>query len=151
LIAGNLPNLSGRCSRQQTRCDARPPSLAVAPCESMRNCSHSLFSNRTKRTTYAQPFPGPSAKLQISAVGGTHPQWNRNGKELFYIAGDVQGRHPCGVVRDHLVEVPPSAQRQQYAVSLDGQRFLMNVPIESADVSPITVVLNWNPAAKKRC
>jgi len=43
----------------------------------------------------------------------------------------------------------PRQQRPQYAVSPDGQRFLINVPIESASVSPITVVLNWNPGAKK--
>jgi hypothetical protein len=33
--------------------------------------------------------------------------------------------------------------RQQYVVSSDGQRFLMNtVPEEAA--SPITLILNWN-------
>jgi len=61
----------------------------------------------------------------------------------------VKAGTPVELFATHLVEVPPSAQRQQYAVSPDGQRFLMNVPIESADISPITVVLNWNPGAKK--
>jgi serine/threonine protein kinase/Tol biopolymer transport system component len=114
---------------------------------------------------YVQPFPGPGAKLPVSNAGGTHPRWNRNGKELFYIAADsklmsvavetttdshtLKAGTPVELFATHLVEVPPSAQRQQYAVSPDGQRFLMNVPIESADISPITVVLNWNPGTKK--
>ena len=34
--------------------------------------------------------------------------------------------------------------RQQYDVSPDGQRFLMNTITEEA-ASPITVILNWKP------
>jgi hypothetical protein len=33
--------------------------------------------------------------------------------------------------------------RQQYVVSSDGQRFLMNTVSEEASASPITVILNW--------
>jgi Tol biopolymer transport system component len=114
---------------------------------------------------YVQPFSGSAGKSQVSNAGGTHPRWNKNGKELFYIAADgklmsvsveiaagsetFKARTPVELFATHLVEVPPSAQRQQYAVSPDGRRFLMNIPIESAEVSPITVVLNWNPGAKK--
>jgi len=36
---------------------------------------------------------------------------------------------------------------QQYDVSSDGQRFLMNTITEEA-ASPVTVVLNWKPPAK---
>jgi serine/threonine protein kinase len=114
---------------------------------------------------YVQRFPGPGYKWQVSNAGGTQPRWNRNGKELFYLAADgklmsvsvetttdsqtFKAGPPVELFATHIVEVTPSAQRQQYAVSPDGQRFLMNVPTESASVSPITVVLNWNPAAKK--
>jgi len=35
--------------------------------------------------------------------------------------------------------------RQQYMVSPDGQRFLMNNVAEEANTSPITVILNWKP------
>jgi Tol biopolymer transport system component len=113
---------------------------------------------------HVQPFPGPGGKSQVSNAGGTQPRWNRNGKELFYIAADgklmsvpvqttTNGQFKAGtpveLFATQLVEVVPSAQRHQYAVSPDGQRFLMNVPVESAGVSPITVVLNWNPHATK--
>jgi Tol biopolymer transport system component len=34
------------------------------------------------------PLSGPGAKLQISTVGGTHPRWRADGKEVFFIAPD---------------------------------------------------------------
>jgi hypothetical protein len=33
----------------------------------------------------------------------------------------------------------------QYAVSPDGNRFLMNAVTQEAHLSPITLVLNWKP------
>ena len=38
--------------------------------------------------------------------------------------------------------------RQQYDVALDGQRLLMNVPVDEAS-SALTLVLNWQAALKK--
>lgn len=38
--------------------------------------------------------------------------------------------------------------RSVYSVSQDGQRFLVNMPLEDAPpVVPITVILNWKPPA----
>jgi len=37
---------------------------------------------------YAQPFPGPGRKFQISGNGGAQPRWNKNGKEIFYVSLD---------------------------------------------------------------
>jgi serine/threonine protein kinase len=114
---------------------------------------------------YVQPFPGPGGKIQVSNEGGTQPRWNRNGKELFYLAADnklmsvsiettpdgktLRPAVPVPLFSTHIVEVPPATQRHQYAVSPDGQRFLINVPAESAAVSPITVVVNWHPGLRK--
>ena len=36
-----------------------------------------------------------------------------------------------------------------YAVASDGQRFLMNVPPDAGDVTPITVVVNWEAMLKQ--
>ena len=38
-----------------------------------------------------------------------------------------------------------SSPKQHYAVSHDGQRFLMLISPEDATPSPITVILNWKP------
>ena len=39
--------------------------------------------------------------------------------------------------------------RNQYAVTADGQRFLVNQGTSAAITSPITVVMNWAAALKK--
>jgi hypothetical protein len=36
--------------------------------------------------------------------------------------------------------------RTHYAVSADGQRFLVNTPTEDRTASPIAVVVNWSKA-----
>jgi serine/threonine-protein kinase len=35
---------------------------------------------------YVRPFPGLGAKWRISAGGGWHPIWSRNGHELFFLS-----------------------------------------------------------------
>jgi hypothetical protein len=56
---------------------------------------------------------------------------------------------PAELFTTQMVEASGATQRPVYAVSPDGQRFLMNVPAENPTLSPITVVLNWNPHLKK--
>jgi hypothetical protein len=36
-----------------------------------------------------------------------------------------------------------------YAVTRDGQRFMLITPIEESSASPITVVLNWTAGVRK--
>ncbi len=38
----------------------------------------------------------------------------------------------------------PGTQKQHYAVSPDGQRFLINMPAGETEVSPINLILNWH-------
>jgi eukaryotic-like serine/threonine-protein kinase len=108
---------------------------------------------------YIQPFPGPGSKLQVSTNGGAQVRWGPDGKELFYMALDAR----LMAVPIQLASNPQTAEpgsptplfatrvggalqgfMQQYDVSSDGQRFLMNTITEEA-ASPITVVLNWKP------
>ena len=39
--------------------------------------------------------------------------------------------------------------RYPYAVTADGQRFLVNLPVGQDTSSPITVVLNWQSGLNK--
>ena len=39
--------------------------------------------------------------------------------------------------------------KQQYAVSSDGQRFLVNLAAGEDGASPITLIYNWKPKATK--
>jgi serine/threonine protein kinase len=108
---------------------------------------------------YSQPFPGPGTKKPISTSGGAQVRWRRDGHELFYLALD--GRLMAVPIRfsadgktiEPGAAVPlfatrlgdPAEYRQQYSVSPNGQRFLMNIVSEEAPISPITVVLNYKP------
>ncbi len=111
---------------------------------------------------YAQPFPGPGGKFQISAGGGAQPRWNRNGKEVFYVSLDskmmaapvkasadgqsLESGAPVELFPVRVAGGPlPGPPRQQYAVSPDGQRFLITMPAGETEASPINLILNWKP------
>jgi Tol biopolymer transport system component len=111
---------------------------------------------------YAQPYPGPGGKWQISTDGGTEPVWNRNERELFYRSGNkmmaveitTQPNFALGNPRV-LFEGPyvlATVPISNYDVSPDGRRFLMVKPTEQVQAAPtqINVVLNWFEELKRR-
>jgi serine/threonine protein kinase/Tol biopolymer transport system component len=117
-------------------------------------------SNESGRfEVYVQPFPGPGGKTQVSIDGGAQPRWQRDGRELFYIALDghlhsvpmrfasngttLQVGTPGRLFMTHVGAVVQGGSSQAYVVSRDGQRFLMNTVAEVASGSPITMILNW--------
>ena len=101
---------------------------------------------------YVAAFPRFGRKQQVSKGGGGQPVWRDDGRELFYLTED-----------GHIVSVPitqsgnrlefgppePLFQSEvrvdfnvdQYAVSEDGQRFLVIQPL--ADEEPIALIKNW--------
>jgi Tol biopolymer transport system component len=108
---------------------------------------------------YLQSFPATDQKRQISTDGGVQPRWRRDGTELFYLGLDgqimvvdlrIDSTIDAGVRRplfNTRLNVDPI--RDQFAVSADGQRFLVQVPVINGAPTPITVVLNWRPALGK--
>jgi hypothetical protein len=90
-------------------------------------------------------------KWQVSTSGGMEPHWRRDGKELFYIAGQklmaVEVKGDAGVFEvaspKSLFEVRLEniVRRSRYQVATNGQRFLINVPVQAS--SPFTVAVNW--------
>jgi eukaryotic-like serine/threonine-protein kinase len=119
-------------------------------------------SNESGRfEVYVQSFPRPGEKLLVSPNGGGQPRWRKDGKELFYVAPDnrlmavpvrssTKELADLGTASPLFVaplagEVVPGGNKQQYAVSSDGQRFLMNVATEDRPVTPITLILHWKP------
>jgi eukaryotic-like serine/threonine-protein kinase len=114
---------------------------------------------------YVQPFPGPAGKFQISTNGGAQPRWNKNGKEIFYVSLDskmmtvpvklspdgdsLETGTPAALFPVRIAYGPlPGPFKQQYAVSSDGQRFLVNIAADEGATSPITIIYNWKPKAK---
>ena len=107
---------------------------------------------------YLQPFPGPGDRIQVSTGGGQQVRWVRNGSEseLFYIAADqrltsvrvtvgANGKLALGpsVPLFRMEFDSSSMTRQQYVVSPDGQRFLINAATDAIEPPSITLILNW--------
>jgi Tol biopolymer transport system component len=110
-----------------------------------------------REEVYVTAFPKPAGKWQVSSRGGSYLTWARNGKELFFVAGD--GILHAAEVSSHgnefqvgavkpLFHLNFLAQGRLYDVSPDGKRFLVNsVP---QDVSaPLTLVVNWTAEMTK--
>jgi serine/threonine protein kinase/Tol biopolymer transport system component len=109
-------------------------------------------------------FPSGTMRHQVSIGGGTSPQWSGSAKELFYIADEklvvvsftagqagvelgtrqvlFQIGNLAGV--DRLVFPTSNA----YAVTSNGQRFLVAVSVADRNAPPISVVVNWRALLK---
>ena len=103
---------------------------------------------------WVQSFPAGS-KWQVSSDGGSWPRFRRDGKELFYLAAN--GKLMAVEVKANTSGLEFSAPKplfethttDRYALTVDGQRFLINTPIEESAYAPITVILNWTAEAKR--
>jgi Tol biopolymer transport system component len=107
-----------------------------------------------------QTFPDPArGRWSATAHGGTEPRWRQDGKELYYLAPDGQlmeiparlspsfdAGEPKVLFHTPLEPQRPIPISRRYAVTADGQRFLVVVPSPSgqndAPTTSITVVAN---------
>jgi eukaryotic-like serine/threonine-protein kinase len=115
-----------------------------------------------REEVYVAPFPGPGGKWQISSSGGRMPRWRRDGRELYFVAEDdslmaaeveaSQNKFEVKNVRP-LFRVNLAAEAMErsgsYDVTADGTHFFINASSDEAQ-PPITLVLNWNVALKKK-
>jgi eukaryotic-like serine/threonine-protein kinase len=96
------------------------------------------------------------------ASGGSEPRWRRNGKELFYLSGDLNlmavrissadghlsAEAPSTLF--HLNVLPTSRFfGQDYDVSADGQRILVNELAGAPKDPTLTVIVNWPELLKE--
>jgi WD40 repeat protein len=108
---------------------------------------------------YAASFPAADQKRLISTGGGVVPRWRRDGKELYYLAPDgklmavdikpgekLDSGIPHALFDTGLTAPAPAVD--QYAVTPDGQRFLVQLPVDT-EAPPITVIVNWTASLKK--
>ncbi len=117
---------------------------------------------------FVQAFPEAGEKLQVSTAGGNAPSWRSDGKELYYlgldstlmaVAIDTTGRvdvgtpqalFSTGVDNTGFNTGQSASLGQTYAVSKDGQRFLVNARTpQSGSVPPLNVVVNWMAAIQR--
>jgi eukaryotic-like serine/threonine-protein kinase len=106
---------------------------------------------------YVVAFPAVDQKRQISTAGGVQPRWRRDDRELYYLAPDgammaVEFRPTIQSAVPHRLfdtGLSPDQARDQYAVSPDGQRFLIQLAVQDGSVLPVTLLMNWTTALKK--
>jgi Tol biopolymer transport system component len=117
---------------------------------------------RGRGEVYVEPFEPESRthrRWQVSQGGGGLPRWRADCNEIFYLT--AAGRMMAAPVHaaasefqfdpaQMLFQTRPIPQTWNlFDVAPDGQRFLMNLPLEWPSASPITVVTNWTEKLKR--
>ena len=99
---------------------------------------------------YVQPFLRAGGKHRISPNGGRNPHWRADGRELFYLDAtgamtavpiDMAATSPAGLPKT-LFPAGVISINNMYAVTKDGQRFLVNRPQNAATATPLTVIVS---------
>jgi serine/threonine-protein kinase len=113
-----------------------------------------------------QQFPGPGARMQVSAGGGLNPAWSMDGRTLYYIhqsndrdsiiyAVEIGAGGGLNAGKPHEVLSRPDYQICRpvrcYEVSPNGQRFLFKqASAKRSSVIRMDLVLNWDAAQSNR-
>ena len=113
-----------------------------------------VSSESGRDEVYVEPYRREGRRVQVSVAGGGQPKWSNDGTELFYTTLDQRlVAVPFRPADDRLeVDLPVDLFELQgvegtgyddYAVSNDGQRFLVKLPIEEAIEPKLHIVINW--------
>ncbi len=99
---------------------------------------------------YAREFPEAKGKWQISAGGGSSPEWSPDGRELYYLSASGKlmavslATGPDSVAPSaprELFSLPSRAALPRYGVGREGGRFLTPAPVGGSQ--PMALVVNW--------
>ena len=120
-------------------------------------------SNESGRPeVYVRAYPGPGGKWQVSTAGGSEPQWRADGRELFYRGdrGTALMAAPVETASAFQAGTPErlfaatltrgDQIRNRYVVDAAGQRFLLNLPLDSTASDVFNVVLNWTEEVARK-
>ena len=112
---------------------------------------------------YVEPWPQTGERWQVSINGGNDGRWRHEGNEIFYITQDrtlwsvpvsrtpkfVPGK-PVPLFRPGIAGPIGPGHRFPYAVSHDGQHFLMYVDKPGAPPPSLQVIVNWQALLKQQ-
>ncbi len=114
------------------------------------------------KQVYVQSFPDGATKIQVSTAGGEQAQWSGNGRELFFLAPDTTlmsaelrssgSSVSVGAIQPLFVTnaEPPRVLRNVFAASVDGQRFLVMVPVVPSSAPSLVAVFNWTSGLTRK-
>jgi DNA-binding winged helix-turn-helix (wHTH) protein/Tol biopolymer transport system component len=104
---------------------------------------------------YVRRYPEMTDPRRVSVGGGAQAQWRRDQSELFYLTPDNALMAVAVNVSDGISFGPPrrlfqtslgfspSDTRDSYAVTANGESFLLPGPIGASQTSRISVMINW--------
>jgi hypothetical protein len=103
---------------------------------------------------YVRSFPTSGSVWQVSVNGGTHPRWQRNGRELLFVTPDGM-LTAVGVSTGaaFAVGAPGPLLRLGAATGfevLSAERFLVPMPDEQNTESQLHVIVNWMSELSER-
>ncbi|MBV9443260.1 MAG: PD40 domain-containing protein [Acidobacteriaceae bacterium] len=107
---------------------------------------------------FIAPFPGPGERIRVASGSGAQPNWDPDGRRLFYIAPNRKLMAVEFDARTASASAPhvlfqtritaPNFADTQYSVSRDG-RFLINSFPANAS-SPLTLITGWTSEVNSR-
>jgi eukaryotic-like serine/threonine-protein kinase len=111
-------------------------------------------TDSSHRQVYIERVATPGPRWQVSIRNGREPQWRGDSKEIFFHGPDRQLMVSSVDLSTPTPRIgAPVAlfelkfrgwdTRYHYAVSPDGQHFVLNMPVEGSLPVPVTVVMNW--------
>ena len=87
----------------------------------------------------------------MSTAGGSHPRWRGDGRELFYVSGQILMAVSVRAGRDSIeaatpkalfkLPAPSASVTSSYDVGKEGRTFLVREPLESPQ--PLQLIENW--------
>jgi DNA-binding winged helix-turn-helix (wHTH) protein/Tol biopolymer transport system component len=99
-------------------------------------------------------FPPTTERWRVSTDGAVQPVWKQDGRELYYLGLDGTlyavefggANRPLSTPKPLFASGlrPPAKTVEEYAVSRDGQRFLLLRPLEDRVRTSIGVILHWH-------
>lgn len=114
-----------------------------------------------QRQVYVISVSDGAGKWQVSTDGGAEPLWSRDGRELFYRAGDhvmsvmietgggFKASKPQ-IVFEGKYKLETIALVPSYDLAPDGRRFLMMKSASDASPTRLNLVLGWFEDLKRR-
>lgn len=118
----------------------------------------STAQSAASSNVFVQPFPGPGARVQISAPAGRNPAWSPDGRSLYYLTAErahpteqivmaVDMTNPLSPGKPRQVLTYPQLQAcagsRCYEISGDGERFLLRRGAPPESVTRMDLILNW--------
>ena len=142
---------------------ACPPISATSNCRGTDGGWPTCQVSRGTRESTCRAFREQPVRsgTKCPVAVGPQPKWGRDGNELFYVAGgnlmvvDIQRGPTCGAGAPENAlcagsdALGSAGMPHRYAVTADGQHFLISRTTKEAVPPSLTVILNWAAALKK--